>query len=55
MPGFSYLHLLFSPEQCHADLRTLRWKDRPLDCPRCQSQEVHPWGTYHYRPGLKRY
>jgi transposase-like protein len=55
MPGFSYLHQLFSREQCHTYLHTLRWKDRPLDCPRCQSQEVHPWGTYHYRPGLKRY
>jgi transposase-like protein len=20
-----------------------------------QSHDVHPWGTYHYRPGLKRY
>ena len=30
-------------------------EDRPLQCPRCQSQDVDPWGTYHYRPGCKRY
>ena len=34
---------------------TLRWQDRPLQCPRCQSHAVGPWGTYHYRPGRKRY
>jgi len=33
----------------------LRWKDRPLQCPRCQSHNVGPWGAYHYQPGLKRY
>jgi transposase len=33
----------------------LRWKDRPLQCPRCHSHDLGPWGTYHYRPGLKRY
>jgi transposase-like protein len=33
----------------------LRWKDRPFQCPRCQSQDIRPWDHYHYRPGLKRY
>ena len=31
------------------------WKDRPLQCPRCQSLNVGPWGTYHAQPGLQRY
>ena len=55
MPMLSYLHQLFNVDQCQAYIHTLRWKDRPLQCPRCQSQNVDPWGTYHYRPGLKRY
>jgi transposase-like protein len=55
MPVLSYLHHLFNVDQCHAYIHTLRWKDRPLQCPRCQSQDVDPWGTYHYRPGCKRY
>jgi transposase-like protein len=55
MSTLSYVHQLFSPEQCQAYIHALRWKDRPLHCPRCQSQDVRPWGTYHYRPGLKRY
>ena len=54
MPVFSYLHQLFNIAQCQAYIHTLRWKDRPLQCPRCQSQDVDPWGTYHYRPGCKR-
>ena len=40
MPVLSYLHHLFNPERCHAYIHTLRWKDRPLQCPRCQSQDV---------------
>jgi transposase-like protein len=36
-------------------IHTLRWQDRPLHCPRCHSHDVDPWGSYHYRPGLKRY
>jgi transposase-like protein len=55
MSTLSYVHQLFSPEQCQAYIHALRWKDRPLHCPRCQSQDIRPWGTYHYRPGLKRY
>ena len=55
MPVFSYLHQLFNAEQCQAYMHTLRWKDRPLQCPRCHSQDVDPWGQYHYRPGYKRY
>jgi transposase-like protein len=55
MPILSYLHQLFNADTCHASLHTLRWQDRPLQCPRCHSHDVNPWGTYHYRPGCKRY
>src|SRR2546426_5175138 len=55
MPVLSYLHQLFTVEPCQAYLHTLRWHERPLQCPRCQSQDVDPWGKYHYRPGCKRY
>jgi transposase-like protein len=55
MPTRSYVHHLFSLAQCQAYIHTLRWKDRPLQCPRCQSHNVGPWGTYHAQPGLKRY
>jgi transposase-like protein len=50
-----YVHQLFNADQCHAYIHTLQWKDRPLQCPRCQSQDIDPWGQYHYRPGCKRY
>jgi transposase-like protein len=55
MPILSYVHQLFSADQCQAYIHTLRWKDRSLQCPRCQSHNVRPWGNYHYRPGVKRY
>jgi transposase-like protein len=55
MPKLSHLHQLFSAEHCQSYIRTLRWQDRPLQCPRCHSQDVSSWGTYHYRPGCKRY
>ena len=55
MPVLSYVHQLFNAEQCQASIHTLRWKDRPLQCPRCQSHNVGPWGIYHAQPGLKRY
>ena len=55
MPVFSYVYQLFSVAYCHAYIHTLRGKERPLHCPRCQSHNVGPWGNYHYRPGLKRY
>jgi transposase-like protein len=55
MPMLSSVHQLFSAEQCQAYIRTLRWKDRPLQCPRCYTHDVGSWGTYHYRPGCKRY
>ena len=51
----SHLHQLFNATTCYAYIHTLRWKDRPLQCPRCQSHDIRPWGHYHYRPGLKRY
>ena len=43
MPVLSYLHELFNAEQCQAYIHTLRWKERPLHCPRCQSHDVRPW------------
>ena len=55
MPVFSYLHQLFSADTCHAYIHMLRWQEGSLRCPRCQSHDVGPWGTYHYRPGCKRY
>jgi transposase-like protein len=55
MPVLTYLHELFNADTCHTYLHTLRWKDRPLQCPRCQSYDIRPWGHYHYRSGLKRY
>src|SRR5262245_17039011 len=51
----SYLHHFFNAETCQSSIHTLRWKDRPLQCPRCQSLNVGPWGAYHAQPGLKRY
>jgi transposase-like protein len=55
MPMLSHLHQLFHADTCHASFRALRWKERSLQCPRCQSHNVRPWGNYHYRPGVKRY
>ena len=55
MTMVSHLHHLFHPATCQAYIHMLRWKDRPLQCPRCQSRNVGPWGTYHAQPGLKRY
>jgi hypothetical protein len=43
MAMVSHLHHLFNPETCQAYIHTLRWKDRPLQCPRCQSLNVGPW------------
>jgi transposase-like protein len=55
MPVLSYLHQLFHVDQRQVYIHTLRWTERPLQCPRCQSQDIEPWGQYHYRPGCKRY
>jgi transposase-like protein len=55
MPVLSHLHQLFNAEQCQTYIYTLRWKDRPLQCPRCQSHHIGRWGTYQYRPGCQRY
>src|SRR5262245_58960406 len=55
MPIFSHLYQLFHADTCHAYIHRLRWKDRPLQCPWCQSYDVGPWGTYLYRPRCKRY
>jgi len=55
MPVLSSVHHLCSAAQCQAYIHTLRWKERPLHGPRCQSHNIRPWGTYHYRPELHRY
>jgi len=53
MPVLAHLHQLFHADTCHTSIHTLRWNDRPLRCPRCQSYDVRPWGMYHYRVVLK--
>jgi transposase-like protein len=55
MLTLSHIHQLFSLETCQTYIHALRWKDRLLQCPRCHSHDVDQWGTYHYRPGCKRY
>jgi hypothetical protein len=40
MPVLSHLRHLFNAEQCQAYIHTLRWKDWPLQCPRCQSHHI---------------
>ena len=55
MSMVSHLHHLFNAETCQSYIHALRWKDRSLPCPRCQSHHVGPWGAYHYQPGLQRY
>ena len=55
MAVLSHVHQLFNAEQCQVSIHTLRWKERPLQCPRCQSHHLGQWGTYQYCPGCKRY
>ena len=55
MSMLSYVHQLFNVDQGQAYIHTLRWEDRLLQCPRCQSDQIGRWGTYQYRPGCKRY
>jgi transposase-like protein len=55
MSTLSHVHQFFHAETCHAYLHALRWQDRPIQCPHCHSPEVRTWGTYHYRPGFRRY
>ena len=43
MPVLSHVHHLFNAAQCQAYIQTLRWHDRPLQCPRCQSHHIGPW------------
>jgi hypothetical protein len=50
MPIVSYLHQLFHPETCQAYIHGLRWKDRPLQCPRCQSYNVESREMLGVRP-----
>jgi transposase-like protein len=54
MPVLSQVHHLFNAAQCQASIQTLRWQDRPLPCPRCQSHPMGRWGTYQYRPVCQR-
>ena len=55
MLPLSHVHQLCSLETCQPYIHALRWHDRPLQGPRCQSQDVEPWGHYHERPGGQRY
>lgn len=55
MSIISHLHPLLNEETCQAYLHKLRWKDRPLACPHCESEDIGPWGVYHRHPGLKRH
>jgi transposase-like protein len=55
MPVLSYLHQLFHAEACNNSIHTLRWQDRPRQCPRCHSPKVGPGRAYHYRQGRQRY
>jgi hypothetical protein len=54
MAVLSHVPQLFTAEQCHASIPTLRWQDRPRPCPRGQSPHIGRWGTYQYRPGCQR-
>jgi transposase-like protein len=54
MPVLSHVHHLCNAEQGQAYIHTLRWKARPLQCPRCRSDPMGRWGTYQYRPGCQR-
>ena len=40
MAILSYLHQLFDVQSCYAYIHRLRCKDRLLQCPRCQSQDI---------------
>jgi hypothetical protein len=42
MAMVSPLHHLFNPATCQSYIPMLRWHDRPLQCPRCQSHNVGP-------------
>jgi hypothetical protein len=37
MPVLSYVHHLCNVDRGQAYIHTLRWKNRSLQCPRCQS------------------
>ena len=42
MAMVSHRHPLFNAETCQSSIHTLRWKERPLPCLRCQSHNVGP-------------
>jgi hypothetical protein len=45
MSSLSPLHQLCDAPTCYPSLHRLRWTDRPLPWPRCQSYAVGPWGA----------
>ena len=55
MSIMSHLYQLFNAETFQSYIHTLCWKDRPQPCPRCQSQDIDPWGNGHYRPSCELY
>jgi transposase-like protein len=54
MPVLSYVPSSSKVDQCQASIHRLRWTDRPLPWPPCQSDHIGRWGTYQYRPGCQR-
>ena len=53
MPVLAHLPYLFNAAHGQASIHTLRWQDRPLQCPHGQSHHIGRWGTYRYHPGCK--
>ena len=54
MSMVSPLQPLCTADTCQASIHRLRWQDRLLQCPRCQSRNGGLWGTAHAQPGLPR-
>ena len=49
----SHLHHFFHAETCQSYIHTLRWKDRPLQCPRCESLNVANLAKTSFTPVRK--
>ena len=54
MSSVAHLPPRFNAAPGQSDIPMVRWQDRSLPYPRCQSGNVGPWGTSHSPPGLKR-
>ncbi|MGB9595871.1 MAG: IS1/IS1595 family N-terminal zinc-binding domain-containing protein [Candidatus Poribacteria bacterium] len=51
----SHLTGFFNEEKIQNYIHELRWRGKDLECPHCESKDVHPWGCYHRKPGLRQY